>query len=44
MKAQGKRGSYLENTITKLKNIQASRLDSKYFGEGITFLNDKYTN
>jgi hypothetical protein len=32
MKAQGK-ASYLENTITKLENIQASRLDSKYFGE-----------
>jgi glutamine cyclotransferase len=41
MKAQGKRASYLENTITKLENIKQVDLDSKYFGEGITFLNDK---
>jgi glutamine cyclotransferase len=30
-----------ENTITKLENIKQVDLDSKYFGEGITFLNDK---
>jgi glutamine cyclotransferase len=41
MKAQAKGASYLENTITKLEKYKQVDLDSKYFGEGITFLNDK---
>jgi glutamine cyclotransferase len=42
MKAQGKKASYFRKYDYKTGKIYKQvDLDSKYFGEGITFLNDK---